>query len=539
MGLLSVIIHCDLDCFYAQVERERLRLEQDACIAVVQWNSALAVSYPARKYGIKRGANVEEIRRLGGDRVKIVHVETIGGEAASAALPVSREDGADVVNTQKVSLARYRKASSNVFSVMASCLVGFGGRFERASIDEAYIDVTAEVDKRINKAGPEIRERPARTVVVGDKLDLENETDIRLAYGADIAAEIRSKIFKELSYTVSAGISVNKLLSKFASAQNKPNNQTIVPLCAVSTLMADVPLHKLRGLGGKLGREVQAMGVSTAGEAAKLSMENLEQRLVNPKFAEFVYNSVRGVDETEVTERGKTKSLLAAKSFKGQYSLDPVKETWLPLLAEELAERLLDDTDLNNRDAKTLTVSFRLKENSHTPGGEFNMISASRSTAMPALGADGRSAAILSTSINILEKVIRDEKKFCFPITFVGLTATNFVDRATINESIARYFHAVGKEKGSKEATNTNGAMSEAQSTMTKAEIHQRRLQESADRALALRLHREENVRRDGRQSKKGTLLTNKIAKRKTGRKGMSTLDSFVTKKGDKAIPKR
>jgi len=40
--------------------------------------------------------------------------------------------------------------------------------------------------------------------------------------------EIRSQIFKELGYTCSAGISVNKMLAKISTSMNKPNNQTII-----------------------------------------------------------------------------------------------------------------------------------------------------------------------------------------------------------------------------------------------------------------------------------------------------------------------
>lgn len=531
MTVLSVILHCDLDCFYAQVERERLGLPKDAAVVVVQWKMALAVSYPARKFGIKRGSNVDEVRKLGGDKVTIVHVETIGGDAPPPDLNVDQEGTEDLVNTQKVSLARYRKASADIFRAMISCLSGYQAKFERASIDEAYIDVTAEVDQRVRKAGNELRPLPDNTMVVGERLDMRDECDVRLAYGADIATEVRKKVLAAFSYTVSAGISTNKLLSKFASAENKPNMQTIVPLRAVSKLMEDVPLRKLRGLGGKLGKEVEALGVSTAGEATKLSREQLQSKLGHQKFAEFVYNSVRGIDESEVKERDKAKSLLAAKSFRGQMGLSVVEQTWLPLLADELAERLMVDAELNNRDAKTLTISFRMK--SATSQGNWTMVTASRSAIMPPIGAEGRSNEILSSSVNVLRKVAREEKQFTFPITFVGLTATNFSDRATANESISRYFH-VASDRDAVHSSGSKTVTDRSQNAFqTREEIHQRRIQESADRALALRLHREESIPTDSKATRGGRIgkkVTSKVAKRK-GKGGVNTLDRFVVKK--------
>lgn len=533
MSALSVVLHLDLDCFYAQVERERLNLPQDAAVAVVQWRMALAVSYPARKFGINRGTNIDEIRRLAADKVTVVHVETIGGDANPAA-GLTKADGTELVNTQKISLARYRNASNKVFAAMTAALAKYNAKFERASIDEAYIDVTTEVDRRVRAAAGETRARPEDTVVVGERLDLQNEVDARLAYGADIAAEVRARVFADCGYTVSAGVCVNKLLSKFASAQNKPNKQTIVPISAVSALMKDVPLRKLRGLGGKLGKEVEALGVATAGEATALSMEKLEMELGHRKVAEFVYNSVRGKDDSEVKERDKTKSLLAAKSFGSQHSLAPVEKHWLPILAEELAERLLADLEVYNRDAKTLVVSFRLK----AADGVSGMISASRSTPMPAAAVEGRAGVILSCAIKVLRRAVQ-EKQFTFPITFIGLTATNFLDRANVNESIERYFDAVDKEAVA--AHPGEGVLnSEAQKKilLNSKDAHERRLQEKADKELALRLHREESLRGAGKQIRKPSSRRGRgsgDSKRNTKGKNASTftMDRFVFKKKD------
>lgn len=533
MSAVSVVLHLDLDCFYAQVERERLGLAQDAAVVVVQWRMALAVSYSARKFGIKRGSNVDDIRRLAGDKVTIVYVETIGGDTNSAAT-LEKADDSDLVNTQKISLARYRTASAVVFAAMSSALARYSAKFERASIDEAYIDVTTEVDRRVRAGVGETRAWPEGTVVVGEQLDLQNEVDARLAYGADIAAKVRKRVFADCGYTVSAGICVNKLLAKFASAKNKPNQQTIVPISAVSALMKDVPLGKLRGLGGKLGKEVEALGVATAGEATVLSIETLEKALGQRKLAEFVYNSVRGKDDSEVSERDKTKSLLAAKSFGSQYSLTPAEKQWLPILAEELTERLLADLELYNRDAKTLVVSFRLK----AADGISGMLSASRSTPMPAAAVEGRADAILSSAIRVLRRAVQ-EKQFTFPITFVGLTATNFLDRANVNESIERYFHAAAKN-GVATTGGPGGVRCDAEKKplLDSKEAHERRLQEKADKELALRLHREESLLSAGKQIRKR-------AARKGGRIGTSkqndkgkgfhtfTMDQFVFKKKD------
>lgn len=55
-----VIIHLDLDCFYAQVEGLRLKIPETEPIAAHQWGFVLAVNYVARQYGVKRGDLIDE-----------------------------------------------------------------------------------------------------------------------------------------------------------------------------------------------------------------------------------------------------------------------------------------------------------------------------------------------------------------------------------------------------------------------------------------------------------------------------------------------
>ncbi|KAI0564071.1 DNA polymerase Y-family [Gracilaria domingensis] len=524
MSSLRVILHCDLDCFYAQVERERLGLPQDAAIAVVQWSMCLAVSYPARKYGISRGFSIDDIRKAAGDAVTIVPVETIGGGAESGPNHAHAEA---VQANEKVSLARYREASSEVFAAMAYVSTGYNATLERASIDEAYIDVTAEVDHRVRCENGE-RQQPADTEIVGNKLDMLNEVDLRLAYGADIAREIRQQVLQKCNYTVSAGISFNKLLAKFASAKNKPNKQTILPLAAVSELMAEVPVRKLRGLGGKLGRKIEDLGIQTAGEATKFDMVTLEKKLGSQKAAEFVYKCVRGIDESEVVEREATKSLLAAKSFKAENSLETIEKQWLPLLSEELNNRMIADSDTNNRDARTLTVSFRVRM-----AGGHTRLNASRSTAMPQASCQRRVDAIIAAALMMLKNAMFKEGHFAFPISFIGLTATNFLARAERGGSIKDYFASASSN--SDQNPHPHERMEE-RSEAERDEEHRRLLQERADRMLALKLHRAESsqgMKKPGLKISKGVKKGSGSTRSKV-KTGMTTVDMFFKAKNQK-----
>ena len=155
-----VVIHLDLDCFYAQVEAKRLGIDGSVPLAVQQWSGLIAVNYPARHKGVKRHLNVVEAKKLVPELV-CVHVETIGDDEGGAdgadtagegdamgEKPTEKTDGTSHdKERRKVSLRRYRRASWRVMAALADQCE----HVERASIDEAYVDVTREVDAAMDQ----------------------------------------------------------------------------------------------------------------------------------------------------------------------------------------------------------------------------------------------------------------------------------------------------------------------------------------------------------------------------------------------------
>lgn len=77
--------------------------------------------------------------------------------------------------------------------------------------------------------------------------------------------------------SVRAGVSHNKILSKIASAMNKPNNQTVVPVHAVAQVMGSLPLKKIRNFGGAVGQKLEALGCTMAADVQALSLAILQQ----------------------------------------------------------------------------------------------------------------------------------------------------------------------------------------------------------------------------------------------------------------------
>ncbi|KAJ3216039.1 DNA-directed DNA polymerase eta rad30 [Dinochytrium kinnereticum] len=277
----SVIIHVDLDAFYAQVEHVRLGISQDIPLAVQQWQGLIAVNYAARAKGVKRHSSPEEARALAPD-IQFVHVATFGPDGSE---PMYHAD--PKVSTHKVSLDVYRKASIKVMEIMKR----FAPKMQRASIDEAYMDVTDEVARRILELNLKKDEEPSI-----------NWDGAGSVYG-ELKDNMSSGWRHEMTYVylIMTGIAHNKTIAKLCSAMNKPNKQTILRESHVLDFMKDLPFSKIRNLGGKLGVEIEEkLGVEKAGEIWPFSSDFLKAEF-GEETGKWIYNISRGICDDPVS----------------------------------------------------------------------------------------------------------------------------------------------------------------------------------------------------------------------------------------------
>lgn len=363
MALDRIVALVDMDCFYVQVEQRRnpeLRGKPCAVVQYKTWKGGgiIAVSYEARDFGVTRNMRGDEAKEKCPE-ITLVRVPEARGKA---------------------NLTHYREAGAEVIAVL-SC---FCDSCERASVDEAYLDLTEKVKIRMNTMEiEEIAEKSAATTFLegfmtdgGDnkivdhdawKTSLEeDENNRRLAVGAIIVSEMREAVLTETQFTCSAGVAHNKMLAKLGGGRHKPNKQTLVTHCAVPKLFETVPIQKVRNMGGKLGVEVcSSLKVEKMSELAKHSLGEL-QGWFGDKTGEWLYQVSHGVDHEPVRPRQLPKSTGCGKNFPGKSKLataDQVKY-WLEQLAGELNERLTRESELNNREARLLGVGFKTENNS-------------------------------------------------------------------------------------------------------------------------------------------------------------------------------
>jgi len=194
-----------------------------------------------------------------------------------------------------------------------------------------------------------------------------------------------------LTFTCSAGISHCKLLSKVGSARNKPFQQTIIPQHRGEEVLGSLAIKKLRGLGGKFGSQVKAMGIESVKQLQDVSYSTLESKF-GRETARWLYDYCRGIDHDEIVERDKVRSHGSMTSFRATNDRDFIKER-LSSCAEKIAERIIVDHERYNRLPKTLALHFASRASN-------KWISRSKSCPMPS----NRSAnSLLQVALDLLK----------------------------------------------------------------------------------------------------------------------------------------
>ncbi|KAK0655220.1 hypothetical protein B0T16DRAFT_318256 [Cercophora newfieldiana] len=380
---LRVVAHLDLDAFYAQCEMVRLGTPPDKPLAVQQWQGLIAINYPARSFGIGRHCTVTEAKKLCPDLIS-QHVATWReGDDKWAYRP----DAAEHVVTDKVSLDPYRLESRRIMAVIKAHLPPSLQKVEKASIDEVFMDLSAQCHSILLERYPELANPPpyddpteqlpmpssvsALDWQADTLVDLDDEhaseltdpdwDDVAILIGSEIVRDVRAAVKNELRYTCSAGIARNKLLSKLGSAYKKPNQQTVVRGRAIGKFLSGFKFTKIRNLGGKLGEEVtRAFNTEEVGDLLSVPVEQLKLKL-GDDTGRWVFNTIRGIDNSEVNSRTQIKSMLSAKSFRPSINTLEQATKWLRIFAADIFSRLVEEGGVleNKRRPRTMNLHFR------------------------------------------------------------------------------------------------------------------------------------------------------------------------------------
>lgn len=359
----QVVVHVDMDCFYAQVEMLRLGVRPDEPFVVTQWGSLIAVNYPARAFNISRfGTTFQQALELC-PSLKHAHVPTIAPGETS---PRYYMDHQVKRASHKVSLEPYRDASKAIFSFLIRFFNTISPHaavtIEKGGVDEAFLDLTKLLQQPpsqlvpytcVSLCDPDCQE-PTTFDCSGPGLRFSPSTELwkpdptaaatyeYFCRASVIVEAMRAAMRLELGYRSSAGVSSNRMLAKALSASFKPNRQAVLVPSAVDAFMLQLPLRKLRGFGGKLGQGLEErFNAKTCGDLKAIPMDVLAQYFHGDhETADHVFRRVRGEDVDEVVQRTAPKSMIAQKNFQpSANTVEPVM-AWVQVLAVELGNRV-------------------------------------------------------------------------------------------------------------------------------------------------------------------------------------------------------
>ncbi len=305
----EVIVHVDLDAFYASVE-QRDNPELRGRPVVVGGTGVRGVvaasSYEARRFGIFSAMPTARARRLCPDAVFL------------------RPD-----------FAKYQRESRAVMSILKS----FTPLIEQLSLDEAFLDVSGA----------------------------------RRLFGApvDMADSMRRRIAGERGLAASAGVAANKLLAKLSSRAAKPNGTFCVPTGSETEYLSALEVRDLWGVGPSTLKKLESVGISSIPDLLRVSVSTLDNA-VGTRHCAHLRDLARGVDNSPVVTERVAKSIGHEETFEHDLAGDAIKREILDL-SNRVGKRLRDaDMTARTITLKIREPDFKTKTRSITLDDAIN-----------------------------------------------------------------------------------------------------------------------------------------------------------------------
>ena len=297
--LPRIILHIDMNAFFASCEMAVDESLRGKPIVVghpdpLDRGIIVSPSYEARKYGVHAPMIVREAKKLCPSLIVVPGNYSL-----------------------------YQKYSNLFYEY----LLKITDLVEMASIDEAFIDVTA--------------------------LNLGNKT-------IDLAKKIQGDLLKLYKLPCSIGIASNKFLAKMASDMKKPLGITILRKRELDKLLWPLPIKEMMWIGKKTYPKLIALGIKTIGDIVK--PENKEKIIDNfgVNFYNSVYSHAMGEDNTPViTDYGLAQSVSAAHTFINPVYDEKLVFDTMKVLVNSLCYRLQKDNQY------ALNIGIQLRDASY------------------------------------------------------------------------------------------------------------------------------------------------------------------------------
>jgi DNA polymerase-4 len=195
----------------------------------------------------------------------------------------------------------YTKYSQNVTEIIKEKVP----LFEKASVDEFYADLTG-MDKFFGSY--------------------------------KYASELRATIIRETGLPISFGLSSNKIVSKVATGEAKPNNQLRIDPGFEKSFMAPLSIRKIPSVGEKTYQILRNLGIDKVGIVQQMPVEMMTGALgVN---GTTIWKRANGLDNPPLVPFHERKSISTERTFEKD-TTDMVRlRTTVFAMAENLAFQL-------------------------------------------------------------------------------------------------------------------------------------------------------------------------------------------------------
>src|SRR5919108_5351756 len=312
---MRIIVHIDMDAFYAAVEERCNPALQNFPVVVGAdpkegkgRGVVTTANYIARRFGIHSALPISRAWRL-------AEIARRRGEPATVFL--------------RPNFPLYREVSVRIMRIFEQA----ADSFEEASIDEAYLDVSS----------------------VGDFQAARQRMSA-------LKAEIRQKE----GLGCSVGIAPNKLIAKIASGYKKPEGLTLVTKEMIQEFLDPLPIRVIPGIGPKGEAFLHERNIRTVKNLREIPEATLMEWF--GKWGQRLFEKARGIDESEVSNDWIRKSIGEQETFEQDTrSLSLVTER-LYGMAERVMDKLRKKEFAGFR-TLTLTVrfsDFETKNRSHS-----------------------------------------------------------------------------------------------------------------------------------------------------------------------------
>jgi DNA polymerase IV len=195
--------------------------------------------------------------------------------------------------------------------------------FEKSSIDEFYIDMTG-MDK-----------------FFGITRYLQH---------------LRDKIIKESGLSISHALSTNKLISKVATNECKPNGQLEVKPGNEKSFLAPLPIEKMPMVGNRTASLLRGMGVDTISVLSRVPREKMIDLL--GKNGIELWRKANGIDETPIIPFHEQKSIGTENTFER----DTIQFQFLHRELFRMTEKIAFELRCNNKLTGCVTLKIRYSD---------------------------------------------------------------------------------------------------------------------------------------------------------------------------------